>query len=52
MKLSVNEAKLTGLWAVNCASIQQVRILPSGPKSFRDFRETGPWPLRNYVIVT
>ena len=27
MKLSVNETKLTGLWARNCASIQQVWIL-------------------------
>ena len=44
MKLSVNEAKLTGLWARNCATIQQVWIsLPSGQKSFRAFRETGPW---------
>jgi len=37
MKLSVNEAKLTGLWAKNCATIQQILILylPSEPKSFR-----------------
>ena len=27
MKLSVNEAKLSGLWARNCATIQQVLIL-------------------------
>ena len=27
MKLSVNEAKLTGLWARNFATIQQVLIL-------------------------
>ena len=27
MKLSVNKAKLTGLWAWNCATIQQVVIL-------------------------
>ena len=27
--------------------------LISGPKSYLDFRETGPWPLgRNYVIIT
>ena len=26
MKLSVNEAKLTGLWARNCATIQQALI--------------------------
>ena len=27
MKLSVNEAKLTGLWARDCDTIQQVLIL-------------------------
>ena len=27
MKLSLNEAKLTGLWARNCTDIQQVLIL-------------------------
>ena len=27
MKLSVNEAKLTGLWAWDCATVQQVLIL-------------------------
>ena len=27
MKLSINETKLTGLWARNCAIIQQVLIL-------------------------
>ena len=44
MKLSVNEAKLTGLYARNCATIQQVLILklPSGPKSYRAYRGTGP----------
>ena len=54
MKLSVNEEKLTGLWARNCAAIQQVWILKLafGPKSLLDFRETGPRPLRNYVIIT
>ena len=54
MKLSVNEARLTGLWARNCATIQQVWILKfaSGPKRFQDFRETGPRPLRNYVIIS
>ena len=36
MKLSVNEAKLTGLWARNCATIQQVSILKFafGPEKF------------------
>ena len=35
MKLSVNEEKLTGLWARNCATVQQVWILKFafGPKS-------------------
>ena len=35
MKLLVNEAKLTGLWARNCATIQQVLILKFafGPES-------------------
>ena len=27
MKLSVNKAKLIGLWARNCATIQQVWVL-------------------------
>ena len=34
MKLSVNEAKLTGLWASNCATIQQVVILTFAFESF------------------
>ena len=44
MKLSVNEAILTVLWARNCATIQQVWILKFAfdPKRFLDFRETGP----------
>ena len=45
-KLSVNEAKLTGLRARNwTCNIQQVLILKFafGPKNFRVFRETGPW---------
>ena len=44
MKLSVNETKLTGLWARNCASIQQVWILKFVfcPKiKVLTFRETG-----------
>ena len=51
MKLSVNKKKLTGLWARNCVTIQQVviLILPSGPKSFQVFRETGPWALYNQI---
>ena len=34
MKLSVNEAKLTGLWARNCGTIQQVVILKFAFESF------------------
>ena len=34
MKLSVNEARLTNLWARNCGTIQKVFIL-----SFRAFRK-------------
>ena len=36
MNLSVNEEKMTGLWARNCATIQQVLILKFafGPKKF------------------
>ena len=46
MKLSINEAKLTGLWARNCTTIQQVLILKFAfePEKFpRVFRETSPW---------
>ena len=32
MKLSVNEAKLTGFWTRNCANIQQVFAF--GPEKF------------------
>ena len=41
MKLSVNEAKLTGLWAGNCDTIQQVVILifAFGPEKFPGFFE-------------
>ena len=46
MQLSLNEAKLTGLWARSCATIQQVLVLkiklPSAPKSFWAFLESGP----------
>ena len=43
MKLTVQEAKLTGLCARNCANIQQILIekLSFGPEKFSDFRETG-----------
>ena len=41
MKLSVNEAKLTGLWAGNCDTIQQVVILifAFGPRKVSGFFE-------------
>ena len=43
-KLSVNEAKLTGLWARNCATIQQVLILKFafGPEKFSSLSRNGP----------
>ena len=46
-KLSVNEAKLTGLWARNCATITKVLILKFtfGPEKFPGFsrnRSLGP----------
>ena len=36
MQLLVNEARLTGLWAKNCATISQVLIskFPFGPEKF------------------
>ena len=36
MKLSIKKAKLTGLWAMNCASVQEVLILkfPFGARTF------------------
>ena len=44
MKLPVNEAKLTSLWARNFATIQQVLILKFafGPESYQAFQETDP----------
>ena len=44
MNLSVNEAKLTGLWAWNCATIQQVVILIFAfePKKFLGLLKNGP----------
>ena len=48
MKLSVNEAKLTGLWVRNCASIQQVCLRAR----FRVFPETGPWAVKQMMRRT
>ena len=44
MKLSVNEAILTGLWSRNCATIQQVLILKFafGPEKFPGLSGDGP----------
>ena len=44
MKLSVNEAKLTGLCARNCATIQQVLILKFafGPEKLPGLSRNGP----------
>ena len=47
MKLSVNEAKLTNLWAVNCATIQKVWILKIAfrPEKFPGLSKNGPQTL-------
>ena len=44
MKLSVNEAKLNGLWARNCATIQQVLIsyFAFGPEKLPTLSRHGP----------
>ena len=44
MKLSVNEEKLAGLWARNCATIQQVSILKLAfqPEKFPGLSRTVP----------
>ena len=44
MKVSVNEAKLTGLWATNCVRIQQVLISKSalGPEKLLGISRNGP----------
>ena len=41
MKLSVDEAKLTGLWAKNFATIQLILI---SKYAFKPEKLTGPWP--------
>ena len=45
MKLSINEAKLTGLWARNCAAIKEVLILKFafGPEKLPELSKNGPW---------
>ena len=44
MKLSVNEAKLTGLWARNCDTVQKVVVLifAFGPEKFPGFSRNRP----------
>ena len=44
MKLSVNEAKVTDLWARNCATIQMDLIskLAFGPEKLPDRLRNGP----------
>jgi len=44
MKLSFNEAKWTGFWARNCATIQQVLILKFvfGPEKFPGLSRNEP----------
>ena len=42
IKLAVNETKWSTLLARTRALVLYISI--SGPKSYRDFRETGPWP--------
>ena len=45
LKLSLNEAKLAGLWARNCATIQQVSIskFAFGPETLPGLSRNGPW---------
>ena len=44
MKLSINEAKLTGLWARNCAAIKQVSNLKFAfrPEKLPEISKNGP----------
>ena len=48
MKLSVNETKLTGLCARNCATIQQVLILKDGPEKLPGLSRNEP--LAGYIL--
>ena len=51
MRLSVNEAKLTSLWARNCDTIQQVLILKFafGPEKLPGLSRNEPQSLFNFV---
>ena len=52
MKLSVDETKLTGMWAWNCAAFQQVVILKFalGPEKFPGLPRNGP-PVPNESLA-
>ena len=59
MKLSMNEAKLNGLWARNCAIIQQVLFLKFafGPEKFPGLSRNEPlvfywWLYNKYMYHT
>ena len=54
MDLSVNEEKLTGVWARNCDTIQQVLILKFafGPEKFPDLSRNGPLGLIMHALAT
>ena len=51
MKLAVDEAELTGLWARNCATIQQVLILKFvfGPEKLPGLSRNEPRGLFNFI---
>ena len=53
MKLSVNEAKLSGLWAKNCATIQQVLILKYafGLEKLLCLSRNGPHDGKSWEVV-
>ena len=52
MKLSVDEAKLTGMWAWNCTAFRQVMILKFalGPEKFPGLLRNGP-PVPNESLA-
>ena len=54
MDLSVNEEKLTGVWARNCDTIQQVLILKFafGPEKFPGLSRNGPLGLIMHALAT
>ena len=54
MDLSVNEEKLTGVWARNCDTIQQVLILKFvfGPEKFPGLSRNGPLGLIMRLLAT